>query len=149
LEVFSVGAAATAIQAVQDAHPARAHTVADGDALGDHPGLCSAGRAVVVQLVLHHAVVGLAAVDRFGPGLHDEEPAAEAVHRPLHVHGAPVALLVAVILLDGHHTARHFQGLLVGDAEAVALAAFGGDGERGLAGFHAVDHLAVLVTQLL
>jgi hypothetical protein len=73
----------------------------------------------------------------------------KSIHGPLHVHGAPMALLVAVVFLDGGHTARDLQGLVVADAEAVALCALDGDGERGLTGFHTVHHLAVLVAELL
>src|SRR5690606_25342641 len=99
--------------------------------------------------VFHHAVAGLAAMDRLGPRLHDEELLAQAIHRPFHIHGAPVALLRAVVFLDGHHAARDLQGLLVGDAETVALRALDRDRQRRLAGLHAVHHLPILVAQLL
>jgi hypothetical protein len=60
-----------------------------------------------------------------------------------------MALLVAVVFLDGGHAARDLQRLLIADAEAVALCTFDGNGERGLTGLHSVDHFAVLVADLL
>jgi hypothetical protein len=103
----------------------------------------------LVDLVFHHPVRGLAAVDGLGAGLYDEQLLGQAINGPLHVHGAPMALLVAVVLLDGGHTARDLQCLVIADAEAVPLCALDGDGERGLTGFHTVHHLAVLVAELL
>ena len=146
LEVLAVGASVAAVQAVHDAHLAVAHLVSDGDAAGD---LLQVRMCCVVQLVLHDAVGIAPAVDGLGTRLHDEQLFGQAVHGPLHVHGAPGALLGGVVFLDGHHAARDLQGLFVGHAEAVAHGTLHGHGHHRLRGVHAVDHLAVLVAQLL
>jgi hypothetical protein len=95
-----------------------AYAVADGDA-----AVMTLTPSVLSILYSTTRSRGLAAVDGLRARLYDEELLGQSIHGPFHVHGAPMALEVAVVFLDGGHTARDLQRLLIADAEAVALCA--------------------------
>ena len=96
------------LDAVHDAHRARADLLADRAAFGEH-------RAAALELVALLDLIALLALHRFGPGLQDVELAVAAVLAPLDVHRA------AVVLLDRERVAGEFGYICVAQRIAVAV----------------------------